>query len=294
MDRKVAVIDAGRPEAEPGRPRLLASTGPLLMSPLGWVLDVIADAGYAEAELLIAHNPDSRDPDTVLAYASEAGLRIPVVHGPYMVILRRVLGTDYVEKTKRSLEITAELGARTLVAHAPFRWERGARKWVRDEAEGQADELGLDFAMENLYPVGGRAFSSVVTPQEMLRFRNVVFDTSHFAVAGVDLFEAWDTLAGHISHLHVSDNFGTGKDSHAPIGSGVLPLEAFLAHVGASGYSGTITLELDCRPYLETRDTLVAFLARERVKAEELLTGAVPAPPRPERPAALVPEETAG
>src|SRR5688500_11632277 len=109
MDRDDAAREVGRPEAAPALPRLLASTGPLLMSPLGWVLDVIADAGYAEAELLIAHNPDTRDPDTVLAYASEAGLRVPVVHGPYMVILRRVLGTDYVEKTKRSLEITAEL-----------------------------------------------------------------------------------------------------------------------------------------------------------------------------------------
>jgi sugar phosphate isomerase/epimerase len=71
----------------------------------------------------------------------------------------------------------------------------------------------------------------------------------------------------------VSDNFGNGKDSHAPIGSGVLPLEAFLAHVGASGYRGTVTLELDCRPYLDTRESLVAFLARERVKAQALLAG---------------------
>ena len=285
MDREEATQQVGPAQPGPARPRLLASTGPLLMSPLGWALDVIADAGYQEAELLIAHNPDTRDPGRVLTFASEAGLRVPVVHGPYMVILRRVLGTDYMDKTRRSLEITAELGATTLVAHAPFRWERGARRWVTREAQHEADELGLDFAMENLYPVAGRAFSSVVTPKEMTAFHHVVFDTSHFAVAGVDLFDAWDTLADRVSHLHISDNFGTGKDSHAPIGSGVLPLEAFLAHVGATGYAGTITLELDCRPYLETRETLVTFLARERVKAEELLTGAVPAPPRPERPA---------
>lgn len=285
MDREEATSRAGlAQEGGRARPRLLASTGPLLMSPLGWALDVIADAGYEEAELLIAHNPDTRDPDKVLAYAGEAGLRVSVVHGPYMVILRRVLGTDYIEKTRRSLAISAELGARTMVAHAPFRWERGARRWMHEEAAAEANELGMDFAMENLYPVAGRAFSSVITPEEMGEFRHVVFDTSHFAVSGIDLFQAWDLLADRVAHLHVSDNFGTGKDSHAPIGSGVLPLEAFLAHVGATGYRGTITLELDCRPYLETRETLVSFLARERVKAEDLLTGAVRAPPPPRRP----------
>jgi sugar phosphate isomerase/epimerase len=270
-----------RDDARPGL-RILASTAPLLLQPLGWAMDAIADAGFTETEVLIAHGPDSQDPDKVLAYAAEAGLGVPVVHGPYMVILRRVLGTDYVEKTRRALALSAEMGAHILVAHAPFRWERGARSWLRREVDDEAAELGIDFAMENLYPVAGRNFSSVVTTQELTAFRHIVFDTSHFAVAGIDLFQAWDALQGRIAHLHVSDNFGNGKDSHAPIGDGVLPLEAFLAHVGRSDYQGTVTLELDCRPYLDTRDNLVSFLARERVKAWELLSGAIDGPPRPE------------
>ena len=251
------------------------STGPLLLSPLGWVMDAIADAGYEGAELLIGHNPETRDPDRVLAYAAEAGLDVPVVHGPYMVLLRRVLGSDYIEKSRRSLEITAALGAAVMVAHAPFRWERRARGWLAAEADDEAEEQGTLLAMENLFPVAGRAFSAVITPEQMLAFSSVVFDTSHFAVAEVDLFVAWDALADRVVHLHVSDNLGNGKDSHAPIGSGILPLERFLGHVGRSGYTGTITLELDCRAYLDTRENLVGFLARERVKAEGLLTGAV-------------------
>jgi len=260
-------------EARSG-PRLLVSTGPLLLSPLGWVLDTIADAGFDGAELLIGHNPDTRDPDKVAAYALEAGLEIPVIHGPYMVLLRNVLGSKYVEKTRRSLELAVAMGAETMVAHAPFRWERAARGWVTGEVNDEAREIGTTFAMENLFPVAGRAFSSVITPQELGAFENVVFDTSHFAVAEIDLFEAWDAVAGRVRHLHVSDNFGNGKDSHAPIGSGVLPLEDFLRTVGASGYDGTITLELDCRSYLDSRDELVGFLDRERRKAQALLAGA--------------------
>src|SRR5687768_395350 len=197
--------------------RLLVSTGPLLLSPLGWVLDTIADAGFAGAELLIGHNPDSRDPARVAAYAQEAGLDIPVVHGPYMVLLRNVFGANYIEKTRRSFEVAAELGAHTMVAHAPFRWERKARGWATSEVHDEAAEAGPLFAMENLFPVAGRSFSSVVTPAELEPFPHVVFDTSHFGVAEIDLFEAWDALKDRVVHLHVSDNFGNGKDSHAPI-----------------------------------------------------------------------------
>jgi sugar phosphate isomerase/epimerase len=133
--------------------------------------------------------------------------------------------------------------------------------------------IGVAFAMENLFPVGGRSLSTVIAPGDLAPFAHVVFDTSHFAVAGIDLFEAWDALEERVVHLHVSDNFGNGRDNHAPIGSGVLPLEAFLGHVGRSGYRGTVTIEVDCRPYLDTRQSLVSFLARERAKAEALLAG---------------------
>lgn len=255
------------------RPLVLASTAPMLFSPLGWVMDAIADAGFEGAELLLTHNPESRDPERVMVYAQEAGLQIPVVHGPYMVLLRNVLGSSYIDKTRRSLELTAALGAETMVAHAPFRWERRARGWAGSEADAEADEYGTRFAMENLFPVAGRAFSSVIGLEELAQFDHVVFDTSHFGVAEIDLFEAWDALADRVVHMHVSDNLGTGRDSHAPIGSGILPLEAFLAHVGASGYSKTITLELDCRPYKDSRQALTTFLEDERLKVERMLAG---------------------
>jgi len=255
------------------RPRLLMATGPLLLSPLSWTFDVLADAGYDSVEVLLAHNAETRDPAKVLGYAEEAGLDIPVVHGPYMLLLRTVLGANYIEKTRRSLAIAAAMGAETMVAHAPFRWERGAREWLATQVEAEAAAAGVTFGMENLFPVGGRVYSSVVTPEQLTAYPHVVFDTSHFAVAGIDLFHAWDVLRDRVCHLHVSDNFGHGRDSHAPIGSGVLPLESFLGMVGGSGYTGTITLELDCRAYLDTRDSLVAFLARERVKAATLLEG---------------------
>lgn len=249
------------------------STGPLLLSPLSWVMDTIAEAGFTGAELLVGHDPDTRDPDKVTTCAAEAGLAVPVVHGPYMLMLRSVFGPWYRTKTRRSLEFAAAVGADTMVAHAPFRWERRARAWLATEASAEAADLGVALGMENLYPVKGRALSSVITLEELRAFSHVVFDTSHFAVTRVDLFAAWEALSDRVAHLHLSDNFGYGKDSHAPIGSGVLPLEQFLARVGASGYTGTLTLELDCRPYLDSRAKLLDFLTHQRTLVEQLLAG---------------------
>ncbi len=262
--------------------RLLAATGPLLLSPLDWVMDAIAEAGFSGVEVLLAHNPETRDPDRILECAKESGLEVPVIHGPYMLLLRNVFGAEYVEKSRRSLEVAAEIGAEVMVAHAPFRWERHARDWAHAEADAEAAEVGTTFAMENLFPVRNMSFSCVVTPEQLSPFSHIVFDTSHFGVAGIDLFEAWEALHEKVVHLHVSDNFGNGKDSHAPIGTGILSLEKFLAHVGASGWNGTCTLELDCRSYLDSRESLVSFLGEERVKAEQLLAGELE--PRPARP----------
>jgi sugar phosphate isomerase/epimerase len=111
-----------------------------------------------------------------------------------MLFLRNVLSSNYVDKTRRSLELADEIGASTLVAHAPLRWERTHADWARSEAVDEAAQRDLRFAMENLYPVWGLDFSSVVRPDELARYRHVVFDTSHFAVTGVDLFEAWHAL----------------------------------------------------------------------------------------------------
>ena len=84
------------------------------------------------------------DIERVAAYAKEAGLEIPVVHGPYMLLLRNVLGSDYEEKSRRSLEVAGALGAETMVAHAPFRWERKALRWVAEELGVGLCVLGTD------------------------------------------------------------------------------------------------------------------------------------------------------
>ena len=262
----------------PRRPRLLASSGPLFARPLDWACGVIAEAGYDGVELMVTQDPATQDPERAGEAAETAGIPIDVVHGPFLLLTRRVFGTDLVEKARRSLELAAGLGADLMIVHPPFRWQRSFHSWLLEECDEEADALGTRVGVENLYPVSvaGRPvrFHRYTEPEHLAPFSSVVLDTSHFGVAGVDIVAAWDSLRHNATHLHVSDYRGIGRDSHAPLGHGLLPLAGFLHAVGASDFPGAITLELDCRRYLDDRAALVGYLRQEREKCLALLDGA--------------------
>jgi sugar phosphate isomerase/epimerase len=258
--------------------RMIASTGPFFARPLDWGLSVVAEAGYDGAELMITQDPATQDPDRVLAAARQEGVPVEVVHGPFLLLTRRVFGTDFVTKARRSLEVASAAGAGIMIVHPPFRWQRSVHRWLVTEAEEEATGMGAVLAVENMYPIPlpGRSvrIHRYTEPGHLAEFPHLVLDTSHFAVSGVDISAAWEQLRHMTAHLHVSDNRGHGRDSHAPLGHGVLPIGSFLAAVKSSGYTGAITLELDCRRYLDDRAALVGYLRQEREKAQALLDGA--------------------
>ncbi len=258
-------------------PRILASTGPLFSRDLSWALQVIADAGYDGAELMVTQDVGTQRPGPVAAAAEQVGLPIDVVHGPFLLVTRRVFGTDLVEKARRSIELAGAVGAELMIVHPPFRWQTGFHRWLQGPGDEEAAALGTRVGVENLYPVDvlGQAvrFHKYTRPEHLTPFRDVVLDTSHFGVSDVDIVDAWHTLAGNASHLHVSDYRGQGRDSHAPLGHGLLPLAGFLGAVTAAGFTGAITLELDCRRYLDDRAALVGYLRQERQKCLALLAG---------------------
>jgi sugar phosphate isomerase/epimerase len=259
--------------------RILASTGPMFARPLDWACGVIAEAGYDGVELMITQDPTTQDSERVDEVTRTEGAPAEVVHGPFLLLTRRVLGTDLVTKARRSLQVASDLGADTMIVHPPFRWQRQFHEWLLDEGDAEATELGTRIGVENLYPVQVRGrpmrFHRYTEPEHLSPFPHVVLDTSHFAVAEVDINAAWDRLRHQAVHLHVSDNRGQGRDSHAPLGHGKLPLGAFLHTVGADEQTPTsITLELDCRRYLDDRAALVGYLRQELTKCRDLLGGA--------------------
>jgi sugar phosphate isomerase/epimerase len=262
--------------------RLLLSSGPLFARPLDWAFGVIAEAGYDGAELMVTQDAATQDAQRVTAVSVQEGLPVPAVHGPFLLLTRRVFGTDLVTKARRSLELAADLGADVMIVHPPFRWQRQFHNWLLEEGDEEAAALGTRVGVENLYPVQvvGRPvrFHRYTEAEHLTPFRHVVLDTSHFGVAEVDINAAYDLLRDRAVHLHVSDNRGGGRDSHAPLGHGILPLASFLHRVGRDARAGlrepSITLELDCRRYLDDRAALVGYLRQEREKCLALLDGA--------------------
>ena len=261
------------------RLQIFASTGPLFARPLDWACAVVAEAGYDGVELMVTQDPTTQDSDRIAAVCEAEGITVPVVHGPFLLLTRRVFGTDLVAKARRSLEIASDLGADTMIVHPPFRWQRDFHRWLLEEGEDEAAALGTRIGVENLYPVSvaGRPvrFHRYTEPEHLVPFPHVVLDTSHFGVSEVDINAAWHRLKDQAIHLHVSDNRGQGRDSHAPLGHGKLPLGEFLHRVGSDpDVTASITLELDCRRYLDDRAALVGYLRQELQKCRDLLDGA--------------------
>jgi sugar phosphate isomerase/epimerase len=265
------------------------STGPFWAFDLEHALDLVAEAGFEAVELMVTRDPKTHDPETVARLAAERSLSVAAVHGPFLVLTRTVWGLGGVGKVARGLEFCRALGASTLVVHPPLLWEDDYARWLE---RSLASPRGPVVAVETMYPrwVAGQRLRAYrwVDPARLVRSASaLVLDTSHVAVARVDLLEAFRVLSPRLVHIHLSDNAGDGRDGHLAIGDGILPLAALLAEI-RRGYRGTICLELSAARYAGRPKELVTMLRRNRELVCEVLEEspkAAEGPPRTrERP----------
>jgi sugar phosphate isomerase/epimerase len=249
-------------------PRVLCATGPFYMLPLGQVFEAMSRAGFTAAEVMVTSERESQDPKALRALAEDFGVEVAAVHAPFLLLTRRVFSTDPLEKIKRSTELAQEAGASLVVVHPAFHWQRGYRRWLRTELEEFSAREGVTIAMENMFPLWVRGWGITVHQttgiEDLKRFPAITLDTSHLAVSGIDIIRAYDELADRVVHIHLSNNLGAGRDSHSPLTQGVLPIGAFLERLAGSGYGGTITLELDIRPWANNPAKLASFLRGNR------------------------------
>jgi sugar phosphate isomerase/epimerase len=251
-------------------PGLLFSTAAFFARPLEETFRLVAECGYRGVEVMVTKDPASQDPDTMRRLADAYGLEIGAIHAPLLLLTRKVWGTDPVGKIYRAIEVAEEADIPLVVVHPPYRWQTKYRRWMRDELPRLSPQTGVTVAVENMFPVNiaGRAmtFHSNQELDDLEGLPNLVFDTSHAAVASHDLVELRRRLDGRVRHIHLSDNAGRGWDSHLPPGEGVLPIDELLDDLVAARYDGSIALEVDLRRYLtdpgRLRDTLVSM--RER------------------------------
>jgi sugar phosphate isomerase/epimerase len=92
-------------------------------------------------------------------------------------------------------------------------------------------------------------------------------------VAGLDIVDVYRRYRDKLMHVHLSNNAGKGWDSHLPVyaENGILDVGTFLDTVARDGFSGSIALELDLRPWIRDEEALTEVLVRNREFSEAAL-----------------------
>jgi sugar phosphate isomerase/epimerase len=243
--------------------------------------ETAARLGYDAIEVMVTADPVSQDAGVLRRLSEYHGIPVVAVHAPNLLITQRVWGRDPWGKLERSRELADGLGAKVVVVHPPFRWQR---EYARDFEDGIArltPQGEVAFAVENLYPllrgeteVG--AYAPHWNPVEM-DVPHATLDVSHAAVSDSDVLAMTKQLGARLTHVHLGDGTKPGlPDEHLVPGRGTQPCAELLGWLGSSGYEGTVVLEVSTHraPTLGDRQ---ADLAESLEFARRHLAGGEPA-----------------
>jgi sugar phosphate isomerase/epimerase len=244
--------------------------------PLAEAFSAIADAGFDATEVMVTRDPATQDGHRLRGLSEQHGLVLSAIHAPFLLMTRSVWGRDPVGKIYRAIELAEQVDVPVVVVHPPYRWQSAYRRWIDEHLRGLSEHTGVRVGVENMFPVSlgrrGVAFHAHDVLADLDRFPDVVLDTSHAAVAGLDLLNTYATLRDRLAHVHLSNNAGRGWDSHAPVDTGVLPLGDLLDALAVDRFAGTVSLELDLRSALDDPARLRDALRHNRVFCERRLS----------------------
>ena len=224
---------------------VIFSTGSLYPFGLERVYAWISETGYDGAEIMMDERWDTHQEDYLRDLAERHGLPILALHPP---LRRGAWGLGPEETLVRVARLASRIEVPVVVSHPPppgrplDRWKAGPLS--------EAREQGVTVAVENMPKsrAGGLfkvRLKSCYLPEHLADAGEVTLDTSHAGSSKVDLLRAHSALAGQLRHVHLSDsNLEAGRDEHRLPGEGRLPLKPFLAALGASNYTGAVSLEL--------------------------------------------------
>ncbi len=242
--------------------------------------ELAARLGYDGIEVMVTADPISQDGDVLKRLSEYHEIPVLAVHSPCLLITQRVWGREPWAKLARSADLAEKLGAKVVVVHPPFRWQR---EYVRDFEHGLGKleaKTGMTFAVENLYPL--RAGSTEVagfaphwSPVE-LDVASTTLDLSHTSVSDSDAVEMAKQLGSRLTHVHLADGSKPGlPDEHLVPGRGSQPCREVLELLPDLGFSGTVVLEISTRRAQDARERY-NDLAESLRFAKAYLPSAVP------------------
>jgi sugar phosphate isomerase/epimerase len=209
--------------------------------------------GYDGVEVMVWTDPVSQDPYALLRLSQQFSVPILAIHAPCLIITQRVWSVDPWAKLRRAQFAAELLGARTVVVHPPFRWQREYARGFRAGVDRLADETHVRFAVENMFPlrVRGREVSAYQPSWDVAAdgepYRDYTLDLSHTAVSRSDAAATLEAMGDRLTHLHLADGTGIPKDEHLVPGRGDQPCADILERLGARGWSGIVVVEVNTR-----------------------------------------------
>ena len=260
-------------EVNPPIPAVALSTSSVYPERTPEAFEMAARLGYDGVEVMVYTDLVSQDADALRGLRDYHQVPIVSVHAPGLLLTQRVWGRDPWEKLRRAKDVAERVGARVVVLHPPFRWQREYVRGFEDGLAAMAEETDVIFAVENMYPL--RAGGSEMVPYAphwdptALNCAHVTLDLSHTAASGSDALAMAAELGGRLAHVHLAD--GTGNpagpfpDEHLVPGRGgqqrgMLYYHLLLGRLAATGYPGVVVVEVKTTR-APTQEARVADLA---------------------------------
>ncbi|MEV4097502.1 sugar phosphate isomerase/epimerase family protein [Streptosporangium saharense] len=233
-------------------PKIALSTASVYPERTPDAFELAARLGYDGVEIMVGADPVSQDVDVLERLRDHYQLPILAIHAPCLLVTQRVWGKDPWVKLQRAQRAAERVGARTVVVHPPFRWQRDYAREFEVGLARMREETDVVFAVENMFPLKARGnemvpYSPGWNPIDY-DFPQVTLDLSHTAVSGSDAREMSAKLGDRLAHLHLADGLGIpNKDEHLVPGRGNQPCAEILERLAGNGYDGLVVLEINTR-----------------------------------------------
>ncbi|MET0590667.1 MAG: sugar phosphate isomerase/epimerase [Naasia sp.] len=219
--------------------------------PLDETFELAAAAGFDGVEVMITHDPRTRDAALLRRLSERHGQPILSIHAPVLVRTQLIWGTSPHAKLARSAELAVRVGASTVVVHPPFRWQPRTIAGFARSVRTISREFGVEIAVENMFAfnVRGRrisAFAPSWNPAD-LDCDAATLDFSHASIAGVDSLDLATRLGDRLRHVHLCDGIdepGRAFDEHLVPGEGTQPVAEVLQLLASRGWEGSLVAEV--------------------------------------------------
>ncbi|MBQ8813212.1 MAG: sugar phosphate isomerase/epimerase [Lachnospiraceae bacterium] len=187
------------------------------------------------------------------------------------------------EMTRRSLEITARVGASWAVLHPvcgeptdSFEEHIRLNHQVFGESVELAERLGIGVAFENMSQIPGTPWRFGCTAEELVALADsfhspavgICWDFGHANLSRLDQPKELRLIGERLKTVHVADNLGVKDDHFIPF-EGLVPWEEIMPILTEIGFSGHLVLEV--RLTSNMPDRLKDAGARLAAEADRLL-----------------------